>query len=327
MQKQNSKKGAHAKDKKTAAKKTTKKAAVAKSAKTASKKQAPTKKAASPVVKKQSAAKKQAPKKVVTAKKQTPVTKKVAAPLTKKATAKKPITTQKTMAAKQKPAAKKTTKAVAPQKPTAKDPVAAVLLNNGILTPQTAKHYDPKKAGIGMTAGTAVPGAYIFEQHSDMPVLEHVIETKPTVLIRYSDDDLKEFEAIIKKKLELANAEYNYLKGLLTRNDGNDTQDTEFSKSNLSENSAGEREQLGQLINRQVTFIQDLERALIRIENKTYGVCRETGELIDKARLRAVPHATLSIAAKKVMTNNKGQRETVVRSSAFHKHVIQVLRH
>lgn len=116
---------------------------------------------------------------------------------------------------------------------------------------------------------------------------------------RYSDEELNEFKELILKRLENAKRELNFLQGLITRKDEAGTEDTDNRFNHMEDGSgAMEREQLSQLAGRQIQFINNLEKALVRIENKTYGICRETGKLIDKARLRAVPHATLSIEAK-----------------------------
>jgi RNA polymerase-binding transcription factor DksA len=116
---------------------------------------------------------------------------------------------------------------------------------------------------------------------------------------RYSDADLQEFKDLILKKLEAAKKELVYLQGLITRKDEAGTDDTENKYMSMEDGSGSqEREQLNQMASRQIQFIDHLEKALVRIENKTYGICRVTGKLIDKARLRAVPHATLSIEAK-----------------------------
>jgi RNA polymerase-binding transcription factor DksA len=116
---------------------------------------------------------------------------------------------------------------------------------------------------------------------------------------RYSDADLQEFRELINKKLEAAKKELVYLQGLITRKDEAGTDDTENKYMSMEDGSGSqEREQLNQMASRQIQFIDHLEKALVRIENKTYGICRVTGKLIDKARLRAVPHATLSIEAK-----------------------------
>ncbi|WP_343669192.1 TraR/DksA C4-type zinc finger protein [Chitinophaga sp.] len=118
-------------------------------------------------------------------------------------------------------------------------------------------------------------------------------------IYRYSDADLQEFKDLIMKKLEAAKKELVYLQGLITRKDEAGTDDTENKYMSMEDGSGSqEREQLNQMASRQIQFIDHLEKALVRIENKTYGICRMTGKLIDKARLRAVPHATLSIEAK-----------------------------
>ena len=118
-------------------------------------------------------------------------------------------------------------------------------------------------------------------------------------IVRYSDSDLAEFRELIQRKLESAKKELSYLQGLITRKDemGGDNDDARYMTMEDGSMSM-EREQLSQMASRQITFIDHLEKALMRIENKTYGICRVTGRLIDKARLRAVPHATLSIEAK-----------------------------
>ncbi|MDH6357652.1 TraR/DksA C4-type zinc finger protein [Parabacteroides sp. PF5-9] len=114
---------------------------------------------------------------------------------------------------------------------------------------------------------------------------------------RYSDAELEEFRAIILEKLEIAKKDYEQLRTGVTN--GNDVEDTSPTFKVLEEGAATlSKEEAGRLAQRQMKFIQNLQAALIRIENKTYGVCRETGKLIPKERLRAVPHATLSIEAK-----------------------------
>lgn len=116
---------------------------------------------------------------------------------------------------------------------------------------------------------------------------------------RYSDEELKEFRDIILEKLEKAKKEYEELRAAITNADGNDVMDTSPTFKVLEEGASTlSKEEAGRLAQRQMKFIQNLQSALIRIENKTYGICRETGKLIPKERLRAVPHATLSIEAK-----------------------------
>ncbi len=116
---------------------------------------------------------------------------------------------------------------------------------------------------------------------------------------RYTDQELAEFKDIILKKLEKAQQDYELLKSAITHSESNDTEDTSPTFKVLEEGATTlSREEAGKLAQRQLKFIQHLKAALIRIENKTYGVCRVTGKLISKERLRAVPHATLSIEAK-----------------------------
>ena len=116
---------------------------------------------------------------------------------------------------------------------------------------------------------------------------------------RYSDDELAEFKAIILDKLEKATADYDLLRSTITHTSSNDTEDTSPTFKVLEEGAATlSKEESGRLAQRQLKFIQNLQAALVRIENKTYGICRETGKLIPKERLRIVPHATLSLEAK-----------------------------
>lgn len=116
---------------------------------------------------------------------------------------------------------------------------------------------------------------------------------------RYSDEELNEFRDIILEKLAKAKKEYDELRAAITNADGNDVTDTSPTFKVLEEGASTlSKEEAGRLAQRQMKFIQNLQSALIRIENKTYGICRETGKLIPKERLRAVPHATLSIEAK-----------------------------
>ncbi len=116
---------------------------------------------------------------------------------------------------------------------------------------------------------------------------------------RYSDEELQEFKEIILEKLDKARREYDTLKASVTNTEGNDIADTCPTFKVLEEGASTlSKEEAGHLAQRQMKFIQHLQNALIRIENKTYGVCCETGELIPKERLRAVPHATRSVEAK-----------------------------
>lgn len=117
---------------------------------------------------------------------------------------------------------------------------------------------------------------------------------------RYSDEELQEFKEIILAKLDKAQKEYDNLTASLRNSYGNDIADTSPTFKVLEEGaSTRDREDMARLAERQRLFISHLQAALVRIENKTYGICRVTGKLIPKERLRAVPHATLSIDAKK----------------------------
>ena len=117
---------------------------------------------------------------------------------------------------------------------------------------------------------------------------------------RYSDAELEEFRAIIMEKLDKAKKDYDLLREGISNSEGNDVSDTSPTFKVMEEGASTlSKEEVGRLAQRQMKFIQNLQAALIRIENKTYGICRETGKLISKERLRAVPHATLSIESKK----------------------------
>ncbi len=116
---------------------------------------------------------------------------------------------------------------------------------------------------------------------------------------RYSDEELAEFKEIILKKLEKARQDYDLLRATITHTSSNGTDDTSPTFKILEEGAATlSKEESGRLAQRQLKFIQHLEAALVRIENKTYGICRETGKLIPKERLKVVPHATLCIEIK-----------------------------
>ncbi len=116
---------------------------------------------------------------------------------------------------------------------------------------------------------------------------------------RYSDEELQEFKEIILEKLEKAKRDFEVYRNEITHSDVNDTQDTSPTFHALEEGqSLLTKEEACRMAERQQKFISNLQAALVRIENKTYGICRETGKLIPKERLRAVPHATLSIEAK-----------------------------
>jgi DnaK suppressor protein len=121
--------------------------------------------------------------------------------------------------------------------------------------------------------------------------------------VRYSDKDLAEFKALIESKVEVAKTDLVDLRGSLSHKNDNGTDDTSHSFKMMEEGAATlSREEVSQLAGRQEKFLKSLENALIRISNKSYGVCRVTGKLIRKERLLAVPHATLSIEAKEAQS-------------------------
>ena len=126
--------------------------------------------------------------------------------------------------------------------------------------------------------------------------------------VRYSDEELEEFRSIINEMLDKAGKEYNTLRRVIMHNGSNDIEDTTPSFKTVEDDGAYQlsKEEASQLAQRQYKFIQNLEAALVRIENKTYGICRETGKLIPKERLRLVPHATLTVEAKEMLAK-KGQ--------------------
>ena len=116
---------------------------------------------------------------------------------------------------------------------------------------------------------------------------------------RYSDEELEEFREIINEKLALAKRDYDQMMKTLTNEDSNDVDDTSPTYKALQEGSVTQsKEEIITMAARQQKFIQGLKDALVRIENKTYGIDRITGKLIPKERLRAVPHATLSVESK-----------------------------
>lgn len=116
---------------------------------------------------------------------------------------------------------------------------------------------------------------------------------------RYSDEELMEFKEIILSKLEKAKQDYDLLRATIMHTESNGTDDTSPTFKILEEGAATlSKEESGRLAQRQLKFIQHLEAALVRIENKTYGICRESGLLIPKERLKIVPHATLRIEVK-----------------------------
>ncbi len=162
-----------------------------------------------------------------------------------------------------------------------------------------AKTESKKTAKPFVMPKTSTEKSRKYEPQFIKSVLDQAPEENNGPSMRYSDTELNEFRELITRKLETAKKELGYLQGLITRKDEMGGDDTDNRYMTMEDGSLSmEREQLSQMASRQITFIDHLEKAMMRIENKTYGICRVTGKLIDKARLRAVPHATLSIEAK-----------------------------
>jgi len=276
------------------------------------------KKAAKPVAKKAAPAAKSAPKKVAKPAAKVapkPVKKAVAKAPVKKAAPKKvakpapkPAAVKKTIPVKKAPvqakvavkvAVKPAQKAMAKKEETKK--ATTPVKETPVKATANVKAKDikvpaPKPVVIPKISTTT---ARKYEPDFTKSVLDKAPVEHNTPTQRYSDGELTEFRELIQRKLDAAKKELTYLQGLITRKDdmGGDEGDNRYMTMEDGSLSM-EREQLSQMASRQITFIDHLEKALMRIENKTYGICRVTGKLIDKARLRAVPHATLSIEAK-----------------------------
>lgn len=283
-----------------------------------------------PLVKKAAVAKKQPSKPAGSVKKiakpinKSSLAKKSAKPGVKKAVPKK-LANNKTVVKKSAAQAKKSTltskKSVAPVKKTevklikakttpqpiekaiAKAPVVNINDHKKELKKalkNAVKNVGPKKADKPFVMPkTNTEKSRKYEPQFIKSVLDQAPEENNGPTMRYSDMELNEFRDLISRKLETAKKELGYLQGLITRKDEMGGDDTDNRYMTMEDGSLSmEREQLSQMASRQITFIDHLEKAMMRIENKTYGICRVTGKLIDKARLRAVPHATLSIEAK-----------------------------
>lgn len=298
-----------------------KKAVSKPAAKPAPKKAAPAKPAP-----KKAAPAKVAPKKAAPAKK--PVSKPAAKPVAKKAAPAKPAAKAPAKPAPKavvKPAAKPVAKPVAAPKAVAKPAAPAKAAAKPVAKPVAAAPAKPTPPPVPVKPAVKAPPAppvkpvkkdpgpikdvkvpkinaktSVPYNPGYTPLEKRAEVTKPQgPLVKYSDADLAEFRELINKKLEAAKKELAYLQGLITRKDemGGDNDDSRYMTMEDGTMSM-EKEQLSQMASRQITYIDHLEKALMRIENKTYGICRVTGKLIDKARLRAVPHATLSLEAK-----------------------------
>ena len=211
---------------------------------------------------------------------------------TKSAPKKKAAPAKKAGASKSKAAAKPKTKPAAKAKakpaPKAKAVAKPAPKAKPAAKPVASKSAAPKSVPAVKVALTR-PVAHIAKK-------ANVVEDNRT---RYSDAELKEFKTLIHKKLEEATRDYELLKNTLSHKDDHGTDDTSPTFKLLEDGSdVLSKEETAHLAARQEKYIQNLKNALIRIENKTYGICRVTGKLIPKERLRSVPHATLSIDAK-----------------------------
>jgi RNA polymerase-binding transcription factor DksA len=251
-----------------------------------------------PVAKK--TVKKSAPKK--------PAPKKAAKPVAKPVAHKPVKPVPKVVAKPARPAALPAPKVAAKPEPPAQKPVVK---KPGTIDPKSLvsikqkvkpviKKEPPRHSKV-VIPKTTTKSSVKYEPEFTKSVLDQAVYISTGPTMRYSDNDLTEFREIIQKKLDAAKKELTYLQGLITRKDeGGDMDEARYMT--MEDGSVSmEREQLSQMASRQITFIDHLEKAMMRIENKTYGICRVTGKLIDKARLRAVPHATLSIEAKQMM--------------------------
>jgi RNA polymerase-binding transcription factor DksA len=228
--------------------------------------------------------------------------------------------TKKTAKAAKKSASKAKVKKVAPKsgkvarkpvakkaaKPVAKKPAKKVAKK---VTPKPVEKKIEKAAvskkspSVKVVERPAVPNLNTFFP----PITQRPIAHKPVKKMevpqdktRYSDEELKEFETLILEKLEKARGEYKILKETLNRNNDEGTDATSGGNTKVLEDGAetAEKENLSQLAARQQKYITNLENALVRIKNGTYGICSVTGKLIPKERLIAVPHTTQSIEAK-----------------------------
>jgi RNA polymerase-binding transcription factor DksA len=268
------------------------------------------KKAAKPAPKKAVAktaptkAQKPAPKKAVASVK--PASKPIAKP------AAKPVA--KPAAVEAKPASAPAPKApVKPSAPAFKPGVSAKATIEQMrrIAREQAKKEEAKKAAKPQPVvipKLSTQSAKKYEPHFTKSILDKPATEPSGPTMRYSDAELAEFRELINKKLDAAKKELAYLQGLITRKDDMSGDETDNRYMTMEDGSLSmEREQLSQMASRQYDFIDKLEKALMRIENKTYGICRVTGKLIDKARLRAVPHATLSMEAKMGFVKPSGE--------------------
>ena len=277
------KKGKSAPPKKApAAKKPVAKAAVKQPAKKAAVKVAPPKKIARPAAKAPVAPMKKAP---------------VKGPTPAPAPAKKPHVAPPPPAQHVEPVKKPSV--AAPSKEEVRPSIKPI--ENSRFGPRPVPKPEPPKPARVPIPKTSTTASVKYQPDFTKSVLDTHQQESNGPTMRYSDVELNEFKELINRKLDTAKKELAYLQGLITRKDESGDLDEGRYMTMEDGSMSMEREQLSQMASRQITFIDHLEKAIMRIENKTYGICRVTGKLIDKARLRAVPHATLSIEAKQMM--------------------------
>lgn len=201
--------------------------------------------------------------------------------------------------------AKKVTKAKASSKKVVAKPAKKapkVVAKKEVTKKVVVKAVPAKKIETGASAPKPQHNLNIFPALTQRPIAHKPKATAPAAdeKTRYSDEELKEFETLIKGKLENSREEFKILKETLNRNNDAGTDSTSGGNTKVLEDGAetAEKENLSQLAARQLKYITNLENALVRIKNRTYGICTVTGKLIPKERLIAVPHTTQSIEAK-----------------------------
>ena len=212
-----------------------------------------------------------------------------------------------------KPAKKKTVKKAAPKKAAkakktaAKKPKKVKPVAKKAAPKKVAKKVAKKVVAVAPvkakteTTKPAPAQLNIFPIINQRPIAHKPAKSStPDDKTRYSDEELKEFEILINGKLEKAREEFKILKETLNRNNDEGTDSTSGGNTKVLEDGAetAEKENMSQLAARQLKYITNLENALVRIKNRTYGICSVTGKLISKERLIAVPHTTQSIEAK-----------------------------
>lgn len=221
-----------------------------------------------------------------------PKAKKAAKKVVAKKAAPKKVVAKKSAVARKEPVKK----APAPKKVEKVEKVEKVVLKKA----EKEKEVAPVKANP-VAVKPAPPQLTIFPVPNQRPIAHKPAKASPAEeRSRYSEEELKEFESLINRKLDKAREEYKILKDTLNRNNDEGTDATSGGNTKVLEDGAetAEKENLSQLAARQQKYITNLENALIRIKNGTYGICSVTGKLIPKERLIAVPHTTQSIEAK-----------------------------